>query len=61
MRLASGNDSKVENWEGSVCKDCSQSQVARDKVRKEAKACEDEIDGSGLEGLADCSETEAEE
>ena len=44
-----------------VCKECKQSQVARDKARKEAKAREDEIEGSGLEGLADRSKAEAED
>jgi hypothetical protein len=38
-----------------VCKACKKSQVACDKARKEAKARKDEIDGSGLEGFADCS------
>jgi len=42
-----------------VCKECNKSQVAHDKARKEAKAREEEIEGSGLEGLADCSEAEA--
>jgi len=42
-----------------VCKECNKSQVACDKARKEAKAHEDEIEGSGLEGLADHSKTEA--
>ena len=44
-----------------VCKECNKSQVAHDKARKEAKAREDKIEGSGLEGLADRSETEAED
>ncbi|KAI0245283.1 hypothetical protein BJV78DRAFT_1158807 [Lactifluus subvellereus] len=37
----------------SICKDCTQSQAARDKVRKEAKARQDEIEGSGVPALAD--------
>ena len=41
-----------------VCKECKKSQVARDKARKEAKAREEEIDGSGLEGFADRSKAE---
>jgi biotin synthase-like enzyme len=44
-----------------VCKDCSQSQAARDKARKEAKARQDEVEGSGLPALADRSECESEE
>lgn len=43
-----------------VCAECKKSQVAQDKAVKEAKAREDEIDGSGIKGLADrgVSETE---
>jgi hypothetical protein len=44
-----------------VCKDCAQSQAARDKAQKEAKACQDEIEGSGIPALADRSECESEE
>jgi|SRR5882762_5203494 hypothetical protein len=44
-----------------VCKDCSQSQTAHDKARKEAKACQDEVEGSGLPAMADHSECELEE
>lgn len=43
-----------------VCKDCAMSEVKRDKARKAAKTREDEIDGSGMEGLADHSEVESE-
>lgn len=43
-----------------VCKDCAMSEVKRDKARKAAKTREDEIDGSGMEGLADRSEVESE-
>lgn len=38
-----------------VCADCNASQVARDKVAKEAKAREDEAEGSGDALLADRS------
>lgn len=36
-----------------VCADCKKWQAARDKAAKEAKAREDEIEGSGVEGFAE--------
>ncbi|KAJ7597988.1 hypothetical protein C8J56DRAFT_883292 [Mycena floridula] len=36
-----------------ICSDCKKSQAARDKAIKEAKARQDEIEGSGVEGLAE--------
>jgi hypothetical protein len=36
-----------------VCAKCKQSQEARDAALKEAKAQKDEIEGSGVEGLAE--------
>lgn len=44
-----------------VCTECSKSQKARDKAQREAKAREDEIDGSGLDLLADRCEDNSEE
>jgi hypothetical protein len=43
-----------------VCADCSASQAARDKAAKEAKAREDEIEGSGDAMLADRGVSEKE-
>jgi hypothetical protein len=36
-----------------VCATCKKSQAARDAAMKEAKAKRDEIEGSGIEGLAE--------
>lgn len=42
-----------------VCSKCKMSQEARDKAAKAAKAREEEIEGTGIEGLADKYECDA--
>ncbi|KAJ7454463.1 hypothetical protein FB451DRAFT_1184800 [Mycena latifolia] len=46
-----------------VCSECKKSQAARDKAAKEAKAREDEIEGSGIQALGSrgVSETETDD
>jgi len=52
---------RKHSWYVGVCADCNASQVARDRAVKEAKAREDEAEGSGDALLADRSVSEREE